>query len=137
MTTQVASSATGSGIFSIKRTSVSAANNTIAPCAKLKTPDALNIRTRPSATSEYSTPDMRPPIKTSRKKPMRSVRAWRQQTLGSAAAGCDSDECDAACLRSPSMLHAQIRIDHRLIVAYFFRCAVAYLAAVVEHYNAV
>jgi hypothetical protein len=29
-----------------------AANSTIAPCAKLNTPDALKISTKPSATSE-------------------------------------------------------------------------------------
>ena len=31
---------------------VSAANSTIAPWAKLKTPEALKISTKPSATSE-------------------------------------------------------------------------------------
>ena len=35
-----------------RRTSVSAANSTIAPWAKLNTPDALKISTKPSATSE-------------------------------------------------------------------------------------
>ena len=52
MITHVASNASGSGIFSISRTSDSAANSTIAPCAKLNTPDALKISTKPSATSE-------------------------------------------------------------------------------------
>ena len=37
---------------SISPTSVSAANSTITPWAKLKTPDALKISTKPSATSE-------------------------------------------------------------------------------------
>ena len=40
------------GIFSISRTSESAAKRTIAPCAKLNTPEALKMSTRPSATSE-------------------------------------------------------------------------------------
>ncbi len=44
--------ATASGMCSLRRASDSAANSTIAPCAKLKTPDALKISTKPSATSE-------------------------------------------------------------------------------------
>ena len=40
------------GIFSDRRATASAANRTIAPCAKLNTPEALKISTRPSATSE-------------------------------------------------------------------------------------
>ena len=47
-----------------------AANNTIAPCAKLKTPDALKISTKPKATSEYSMPAMSPPSKVSKKNAM-------------------------------------------------------------------
>ena len=39
------------GIHSEKRAIASAANSTIAPCAKLKTPEALKISTKPSATS--------------------------------------------------------------------------------------
>jgi hypothetical protein len=40
------------GIHSAKRAIARAANSTIAPCAKLKTPEALKISTKPSATSE-------------------------------------------------------------------------------------
>ena len=40
------------GIHSAKRAIASAANSTIAPCAKLNTPEALKISTKPSATSE-------------------------------------------------------------------------------------
>ena len=54
------------GIHSAKRAMASAANSTIAPCAKLKTPEALKISTKPSATSEYSMPDIRPPMIVSR-----------------------------------------------------------------------
>src|SRR3546814_8261530 len=50
----------------------SAANSTIAPWAKLNTPEALKISTKPSATSEYSTPVRRPPSSTSRNGPMGS-----------------------------------------------------------------
>ena len=37
---------------SSERTSARPASSTIAPCAKLNTPDALKISTKPSATSE-------------------------------------------------------------------------------------
>ena len=41
-----------SSILSVSRARVSAANSTMAPWAKLNTPDALKISTKPSATSE-------------------------------------------------------------------------------------
>ena len=50
---------------SSERTSARPASSTMAPCAKLNTPEALKIRTKPNATSEYSTPASRPPISTS------------------------------------------------------------------------
>jgi hypothetical protein len=62
------------GNHSEKRAIASAANSTIAPCAKLKTPLALKISTNPSAMSEYSMPAISPPMTVSRKKPMVSVR---------------------------------------------------------------
>jgi hypothetical protein len=69
ITAIVIGSATATGTpRSIKPTSVSAANSTITPCAKLKTPDALKIRTNPSATSEYISPVNRPPRSTSTRK---------------------------------------------------------------------
>ena len=37
---------------SSERTRASPASSTMAPCAKLKTPEALKISTKPSATSE-------------------------------------------------------------------------------------
>ena len=45
-------SATTNGITSDSRANDSAANSTIAPWAKLNTPEALKISTKPSATSE-------------------------------------------------------------------------------------
>ena len=48
----------------------SAANSTIAPWAKLNTPLALKISTKPSATSEYSMPVIRPPKSVSRNGPI-------------------------------------------------------------------
>ena len=41
-----------SGIYSMMPVRVSAANKAITPWAKLKTPDALKISTKPRATSE-------------------------------------------------------------------------------------
>ena len=41
-----------SGMNSDSRANDSAANSTIAPCAKLNTPEALKMRTKPSATRE-------------------------------------------------------------------------------------
>ena len=62
------------GIHSDKRAIASAANNTIAPCAKLNTPEALKINTKPSATNEYNTPAIRPPSATSMKNPIFRLR---------------------------------------------------------------
>ncbi len=50
---------------SISPTRVRAAKSTMTPWAKLKTPEALKIRTKPSATSEYMSPAAIPPIRTS------------------------------------------------------------------------
>ena len=50
ITTRVSASATQAGTpFSYRPTSVSAANTTMMPWAKLNTPDALKISTKPSA----------------------------------------------------------------------------------------
>ena len=52
MTTMVSASATKAGRpASCRPTSVSAANTTMMPCAKLNTPEALKISTKPSAIS--------------------------------------------------------------------------------------
>jgi hypothetical protein len=64
------------GIHSENRAMARAANNTIAPCAKLNTPEALKISTKPSATSEYNMPAIRPPIRVSMKKAMVVVSAF-------------------------------------------------------------
>src|SRR5690606_33843400 len=58
------------GIQAEKRAMDSAAISTMAPWAKLNTPDALKIRTKPSATSAYNMPDIRPPNRVSRKNAM-------------------------------------------------------------------
>src|SRR5688500_13088630 len=99
------------GIHSAKRAIASAANSTIAPCAKLNTPEALKISTKPSATSEYSMPVIRPPITVSRKNPI--------------------------VLPSSSVGGAEVGLDDLGIAAHLVGRAVADLAAVVEHHHAV
>ena len=59
-----------SGNHSEKRAIANAANSTIAPWAKLNTPLALKMSTKPSATSEYSMPDISPPMRVSRNGPI-------------------------------------------------------------------
>src|SRR5574343_1176638 len=96
-------------LHSEKRAIASAANSTIAPWAKLNTPEALKISTKPSAISEYSMPAIRPPKRVSRKNPM-SV---------SSVAG------------------AEVRADHVLVGPHLVGGAVADLLAVVQHHHAV
>src|SRR6266545_6178486 len=54
---------------SISPTRVRAAKSTMTPWAKLKTPEALKMSTKPRATSEYMRPAATPPISTSIRKP--------------------------------------------------------------------
>ena len=76
MTRTESPNAITSGMNSESRANDSAANSTIAPCAKLNTPDALKISTKPSATSEYSTPVRRPPISVSSTGPSIVLPQW-------------------------------------------------------------
>src|SRR5690606_15333845 len=98
--------------ISMKPTKNRPANSTMAPCAKLNTPEALKIRTKPSATSEYITPAMRPPISTSKKKATPAIA-------------------------TPLVLYAKIGVDDSLVVFHLVRHAVADLAAVVQHHDTV
>src|ERR1700722_1067714 len=107
MMARVMSAASQKSIFfSRKVTKVSAAHRTIDPCAKLNTPDALKISTKPMATSEYITPASRPPTSVSIKK-----------------------------LMTPSMNRAEIGGDDVRVVAHLFGRAVADLAAIVERHD--
>src|SRR3990167_5963529 len=99
------------GIQAEKRAMASAANSTIAPWAKLNTPEALKISTKPSATSEYSMPAMRPPRRVSKKNAILLT------------------PCSVAC--------TEVRADDFFVVAHFVGCAVADLLAVVEHHHAI
>ena len=73
MASQAGSATPGNGVSAtgmvpvINPTRVRAANRASTPWAKLNTPEALKISTKPSATSEYITPDIRPPMITSAK----------------------------------------------------------------------
>src|SRR5471032_1743697 len=88
-------------------TQVSAAKNTIAPWAKLNTPEALYISTKPIATSAYITPDSRPAISTSKKKLMFIL------------------------------VRPKVGVDDILVAAHLIGRAVAYFFSVVEHHHAV
>ena len=58
------------GIHSEKRAIDNAATSTMAPWAKLNTPEALKISTKPRPIRAYSMPLIRPPNKVSRKNPI-------------------------------------------------------------------
>src|SRR5690606_34476548 len=97
------------GIHSDRRAMANAATSTMAPCAKLKTPDALKMSTKPSATSAYSMPDIRPPIIVSTRKP----------------------------ISSSSIAGAKVGTYHFGVAADLVGRAVADLLAVVEHHDAI
>src|SRR5688500_18512913 len=124
MTTMVSRSATTTGRpFSISPTSVRAANSTITPCAKLKTPEALKIRTKPSATSEYMSPVAMPPRNTSVRKAGEPAMSLNGATR--------------TAYRRLLMRRSQVGVQHRLVLAHLLRGAVGDLAAVVQHRHAV
>src|SRR5437879_1878305 len=123
ITSTVSASATATGMpRSMRPTSVRAANNTMTPWAKLKTPEALKMSTKPSATSEYMSPAATPPIRTSAKK---------RGLLAMSANGATSPASTSV------MGHAQVGVEHRLVLAHLLGRAVGDLAPVVEHDHAV
>src|SRR5215467_11882493 len=107
---------------SIRPTSVSAAKRTITPWAKLKTPEALKINTKPRATSEYMSPAATPPRSTSTKNagPVTMSRN-----------GVTSPR------RISVMAQPEVGIEHGLILADHVGPAVGDLLTVVEHDHAV
>src|SRR6266545_3294782 len=105
---------------SISPTRVRAAKSTMTPWAKLKTPEALKIRTKPRATSEYMRPAARPPIRTSTRKagvPSMSLKGLRKM--------------------ASSMRHSEVGVDHGLVSPHLVRSAVGDLAPVVERDHAI
>src|SRR5271169_476183 len=109
---------------SIIPTNVKAANSTIVPWAKLNTPEALKISTKPSATSEYMTPLNSPPMTTS------STNSGLSHILANGVR-------KTAARRSILSSLAEIGGDDFGARADLVRRAVGDLAAVIEHDDAV
>src|ERR1700752_2131699 len=109
---------------SIMPTKVSAANSTIVPWAKLNTPEALKINTKPSATSEYMTPLNSPPMTTSSTNSALS-HIWANGVR------------NAAARMSILSSLAEIGGDNLGARAALVRRAVGDLAAVIEHDDAI
>src|SRR5215472_16751504 len=129
MTAAVSASATTTGTpRSSSPTSVSAANSTITPWAKLNTPEALKMSTNPSATSEYMSPAKTPPISTSTRNAGApgAIGIWGR--LGGGRRGP---------LRWSSMCHTEVGIEDRLVAADLGRRAVGDLAAVIQHHHTI
>src|SRR5687767_15114709 len=124
-----------SGMRSASRATASAANSTIAPCAKLNTPEALKIRTNPRATSEYSTPAIRPPSSTSSQKP--SGEAPLSSGTNSPTARMTHSATTGIFRFMSLVARPEVGVDHRLVGAHFVGHAVGDLAPVVEHHDAV
>src|SRR5499433_3015248 len=124
MTTMVRARATGTATpFSIRPTRVSAAKSTMTPCAKLKTLEALKMRTKPRATREYMRPAAIPPISTS----------TRKVTLPAMSAkGATSTAWSSSIMGDP-----EVGVHDRLILAHDLRGTVGDLPAVIEHDHAV
>src|SRR5712691_6935646 len=119
MTPIVKASAIATGTpRSIKPTSVSAAKSTITPWAKLKTPEALKINTKPSATSEYMSPAAMPPMSTSTK---------------NAGAVTMSRNGVTSPRRISVMAQSEIGVEHGLVLADLVGLSVGDLAPVVQH----
>src|SRR3989454_5609994 len=153
MTAAVSTSATTTGApRSISPTSVSAANSTMTPWAKLNTPEALKISTKPRATREYMSPAATPPISTSARKrgepAMSRNGPMRIEYRSSIALGypigsrtpCRAPRSRAARSiggRRSLMAHAQVGVDDGLVGPHLVRRAVGDLAAVVQRHHAV
>src|SRR5262245_45405411 len=91
------------------------------------------MSTKPSATSEYMTPDRMPPMTTSPKNsgPVRmaiqgSIRIWNRKSMRL-----------PACSASPSMAHAEIGFDDGFVALHFRRRSIGDLGAVVQHHDAI
>src|SRR4030095_5993627 len=102
-------------------TRVSAAKSTITPWAKLNTPEALKMSTKPSATSEYMSPAAMPPMSTSARKVGDPAMSRKGATN--------------TAWRRLSMRHPQVGVDHRLVVPHVVRRPVGDLAPVIEGHH--
>src|SRR5216683_3350355 len=108
---------------SIKPTSVRAEKSTMTPWAKLNTPDALKIRTNPSATSEYMRPAATPPKSTSTRKVTLPAMSAKGAT--------------STARSSSNMRDSQVRVDHDLISSHEVGGSVGDLPAVVQRHDPV
>src|SRR4029453_2359901 len=120
MTTMVRARARGTGTpLSISPTRVRAAKSTMVPWAKLKTPEALKMRTKPRATREYMRPAAMPPMSTStRKVPLPAMSA---------------NGATRTARSSSIMSNPEVGVHHHLVLADDLGRAVGDLPAVVEH----
>src|SRR5207249_11552517 len=98
------------------------------------------MSTKPSATSEYITPESKPPIRTSKKNCTLHPRVCSLPLHGGGLGwGCEPSSAHPHPAFPPQggrnvlMRDAQIGIDHRLVATHFVRRAVTNLPAVVEH----
>src|SRR6266446_4313699 len=108
---------------SIRPTSVRAEKSTMTPWAKLNTPEALKIRTNPSATREYMRPAATPPKSTS----------TRKVTLPAMSANGATNTARS----SSNMRDSQGRVDHDLVFPHEVGGSVGDLPAVVQRHDPV
>src|SRR5881628_697858 len=107
---------------SIKPTRVSAAKSTITPWAKLKTPDALKISTKPRATSEYMSPAAMPPRSTSTKNAGAVTMSRNGVTRPS---------------RTSLMAQPEVGVEHGLVLTHLAEPAICDLPPIIQHGHAI
>src|SRR5713226_3487307 len=124
MARRVRASAMGTGTpFSMSPTRVRAEKRTMTPWAKLNTPEALKMRTKPRATREYMSPAATPPKSTS----VRKVRLPAMSAKGA-----------TSTLRSSSIMgDPEIGVDDGGVGAHGIGHALGNLAAVVQDHHAI
>src|SRR5437870_12126973 len=123
MTAMVNASASATGTpRSIRPTSVSAAKSTITPWAKLKTHDALKIRTKPRATSEYMSPAAMPPRSTSTKNAGAVTMSRNGVTRPS---------------RTSLMTQPEVGVEHGLVLTHLVGPAICDLPPIIQHGDAI
>src|SRR5437879_9134059 len=124
ITAIVTMSATATGTpRSISPTSVRAEKSTMTPWAKLKTPEALKMRTKPRATREYMSPAAMPPKSTSARKvglPAMSAKGATSTPRNSSTMG-----------------HPEVGVDDGAVGAHGIGNTLGDLAAVVQGHHAV
>src|SRR2546427_1388371 len=124
MVRKVSPRARGTGTpFSMSPTSVRAEKSTMTPWAKLKTPEALKMRTKPRATREYMSPAAMPP---------KSTSARKVGLPAMSAKGATSTP-----RTSSTMGHPEVGVDDGAVGAHGIGNSLGDLAAVVQGHHAV